>query len=273
MENKYNCRITMRISWIISALLLLASPSFAMIKKKPPPEPPKSPCYYETRWSGFTVGLNAGALINASNAAVRPSGDFLLPINLADNPQRTDIFAMHGAAFVTGVQVGGNYQMKVVVLGMETDFNYSTLSRTHHLHRTLKAPLDGSFNDRLSQLFNWFGTVRPRVGIAINPVLIYFTGGLAYGHIKSKTHVNFSSTGDQYAGSESKWRLGWTLGTGVEWGFTRHWSMKCEYLFVDLRKVRYSDPNEPPPSFPELAYKSRINTEGHILRIGFNYTL
>ncbi len=27
---------------------------------------------------------------------------------------------------------------------------------------------------------------------------------------------------------------GWTVGAGLEWGFTDHWSAKIEYLYVDL---------------------------------------
>ena len=260
---------------ILSALLLIASPSFAMVKREakksvPPPTPV---CCFDTRWSGFTIGLTAGGLVNASSGAIHPAGEFLSAANIADNPQRNDAFDMHGGAFICGAQIGGNYQMKSIVLGAETDFNYSTLSRSHSTTKTLTSPLSGTWTDNVSQLFNWFGTIRPRVGIAIRPVLIYATGGFAYGHISSHTNVSASANNDRYGGSSADWKIGWTLGGGLEWAFSQHWSMKGEYLFIDLQKQRYNAPNISPSAFQSFAYKTSLETEAHIIRLGFNFTL
>jgi outer membrane immunogenic protein len=271
----------MRSLWTFSTALLCAVSAFAMHKKKeepPPPDPCDMPQCVDLcdcgRWSGFTFGINAGGLINAAEGRVKPTGDFELPANVADNPQRTDDFNMGGGAFVTGAQVGYNHQFKVMVLGVETDFNYSTLSKRHHHTRTLVAPLLGDFNVRVSELFNWFGTFRGRFGYTFKyPVLIYGTGGLAYGHVKSKTHVDFTSALDQYEGSSSCWRIGWTLGGGVEWGFTRHWSLKTEYLYLQLRDVHYFDPNRPPPAFPTFFYHTKLEPASHVIRLGVNYTI
>ncbi len=260
----------MRCTLALAISLLLAGSSFAIMNKQ---EPPHDMCVFDQRWTGFTVGATAGTWINASDGAARPSGNFLLPANIANNPQRTNTFGFHGAGFIGGLQIGGNYQMKTVVLGAETDFNYSTMTRHHNVSKNLTSPLAGTFNVNVSEHFHWFGTLRPRLGFAMKPVLLYGTGGLAYGQMRSRTNVSFSLAGDHYSGSKSKWAFGWTLGAGLEWAFNSHWSTKLEYLFLSLKKMRYDDPNTPPPSFSSFAYKSSVKTKGNIVRIGFNYTI
>lgn len=265
----------MRYRTLFSCLLIFCTPVFGMIKKQKVSPPPAEACCEENRWTGFTVGVNAGGLVNVSEGKVKPIGDFKLPSNVNDNPQRSDSFDLHGGAFITGAQLGYNYQMKVLVLGFETDFNYSMLNQKHEKTKVLTGDLSGVFHDKMTQLFNWFGTARGRFGYAFNkaPVLIFGTGGFAYGNVHSKTSVNFSATGAQYKGSASDWKIGWTAGGGVEWGFTRHWSMKAEYLYLQLREHHYDDGNVPLPSLPTYRYRSELETNEHIIRLGFNYTI
>ena len=75
----------------------------------------------------------------------------------------------------------------------------------------------------------WFGTVRGRAGYAMNNVLFYGTGGLAYGGGR----VDF--------GPFNEWQthFGWTAGAGVEVGLTPNWSAKAEYLYVRLNDRGY----------------------------------
>ena len=64
---------------------------------------------------------------------------------------------------------------------------------------------------------------------------------------------------------------GWTIGVGTEWAFTNNWSVKAEYLYVDLGNSTWL-------SFPagraaNLAtnltetFQNRYN----IVRVGINY--
>ena len=75
----------------------------------------------------------------------------------------------------------------------------------------------------------WFGTVRGRAGYAMNNVLFYLAGGLAYGGGR----VEFAGL------SETQTHLGWTLGGGVEVGLTPNWSARAEYLYVRLDDRSY----------------------------------
>jgi len=85
----------------------------------------------------------------------------------------------------------------------------------------------------LTQQIDWFGTVRARGGILVSPtVLLYATGGLAYGAINTSEVIGilpgFSSTSTN---------VGWTVGAGIEGVISGNWTAKLEYLYVDLGAV------------------------------------
>jgi len=101
------------------------------------------------------------------------------------------------------------------------------------------------------QSTDWYGTVRGRLGWLATPNLLLFgTGGFAYGRVSDSANVAFSTSvsivspitgfafscaaGPCYLGSSSAIRTGWTAGGGLEWLLDQHWSAKIEYQFVDL---------------------------------------
>jgi len=83
------------------------------------------------------------------------------------------------------------------------------------------------------------GPARGRVGYLVFPdTLLYFTGGLAYGHLS----VNVSASGIPVIGSasvsDSETRTGWIIGGGLEWALDRSWRIRAEYLYMDLGTMR-----------------------------------
>ena len=78
----------------------------------------------------------------------------------------------------------------------------------------------------------WFGTLRGRAGIAYNNILFYGTLGLAYGGLKAESTL----TGV----TETKSSIGWAGGAGMEVKLTPAWSLKAEYLYVDIADRSYS---------------------------------
>lgn len=133
-----------------------------------------------------------------------------------------------------GIQAGYNFQFNQFVVGVETDIQLSGAEDTF-------APW--KFSNP------WFGTLRGRVGYAMNNVLFYGTGGLAYGGLK----------GESFWLSESHTHLGWTVGLGLELGITQNWSAKAEYLYVDLTDKAYTITG------------TNNGLESNILRFGVNY--
>ncbi len=143
-------------------------------------------------WSGAYAGLNVGyEWGKITNSAGAPRG-------------------LEG-----GLQAGYNWQSGQFVFGGETDLQVTGADDTF-------APW--KFSNP------WFGTLRARVGYAVNNILLYGTAGLAYGQVK----------GSLFGLDESKTHVGWAGGVGAEVGLTPNWSAKVEYLYMDLSNRAYS---------------------------------
>ena len=127
--------------------------------------------------------------------------------SVANNPTKP-------SGFVVGVQAGYNWQSGAFVFGVEGDIQATGAEETF-------APW--KFSNP------WFGTVRGRAGYALNNVLLFGTGGLAFGELRATT----------FGLSESHTNAGWTLGVGAELGFAPNWSAKVEYLYVDLANSNF----------------------------------
>ena len=123
-------------------------------------------------------------------------------------------FDLKGA--VAGGTLGYNLQTGAWVWGIEGDFDYSWIKGTDTT--TCGGPGCETQN-------NWLPTGRLRVGYAWDRLLPYITGGAAGGNIK---------LGGGGLGTESKTKIGWTAGAGLEYAFLGAWSAKLEYLYVDL---------------------------------------
>lgn len=108
-----------------------------------------------------------------------------------------------------GLQAGYNWQTGPWVFGVEGDIQATGADDTF-------APW--KFSNP------WFGTVRGRVGYALNNIMFFGTGGLAFGELRGET----------FGLSESHTNAGWTVGVGAEFGLAQNWSAKIEYLYVDL---------------------------------------
>ncbi|HEY6257073.1 MAG TPA: outer membrane protein [Xanthobacteraceae bacterium] len=267
------------LSGFALALLSVAPAIAADLKLKAPPKP-VVPAF---TWTGFYVGGNVGAAINNSSFELDPSGCFVLGAGcgvggLAANPFRTFAGSLRQSAFTGGGQVGYNQQFGSVVAGIETDLNYDGISQSITMTPALSGPLLGAFPVvGFSQKLDWFGTLRARLGFApADRWLVYATGGLAYGHVSSTTNVLFPRSccgGDNYVGSTSSTRAGWTAGGGVEWAFINNWSAKLEYIYVDLGSFNYLDPiiNAAALGFPtNVSYTTNETMREHVVRVGVN---
>ena len=104
-------------------------------------------------------------------------------------------------------------------------------------------------------------------------MLLYATGGLAYGNTSLNfTEANTSSCGFSpgcLSATDSGTRLGWTLGAGGEWMFAPKWSVKAEYLYVDLgsRSATLTSPFGGLGNF----YTGTTSFRANIARGGINY--
>ncbi len=233
-------------------------------------------------WTGFYVGLNLGGAWNDTQDDVFPTGCFITSVTCGlgptVNPLRSDSVHLNGSGFTGGAQAGYNWQAANWVYGIEGDINYSGISDGSSINRPVLPPLAGNFIHTESDKLNWFGTFRGRLGVTVTPsFLIYGTGGLAFGQVRSASTVAFTTTTDTYAGSIDDTRFGWTAGGGGEWMIAPQWSIKAEYLFVDLGRASYTQvctaPGicTSPPQVSAASYQTDLHVREHIARVGVNY--
>jgi outer membrane immunogenic protein len=181
---------TMRAMTLAAMVAASGAAVAADLPRGPTPYYAPAPSYYN--WSGLYAGLNLGyEWGHVSGTSVDPSG------------------------IAGGAQLGYNWQWNQFVLGAETDIQASAADDTF-------APW--KFSNP------WFGTLRGRVGYALNNILFYGTAGLAYGEL----------SGELNSLDENKTLAGWTVGAGMEVGFNPHWSAKVEYLYMDLGDRTYT---------------------------------
>ncbi len=89
----------------------------------------------------------------------------------------------------------------------------------------------------------WLGTTRARVGFVATPdnrLMIYATGGVAYGGGNSQFSVFDATTNSIFSGNPSSTRVGWTIGGGVEYAITNNITIKGEYLYADLGSSNFN---------------------------------
>ena len=114
------------------------------------------------------------------------------------------------------------------------------------LKKATALPLSTSVKaHRATILRRSFGGLEPcalRAGVLVVPtVLLYGTGGLAYGNVQV-TDTVFSSNFGTASFSSSDTRVGWTVGFGIEGLFFNapQWTWRVEYLYLDLGSVNGS---------------------------------
>ena len=152
---------------------------------------------------------------------------------------------------------------------------------------TSPEPLSGVAVTSDEAKIEWFGTVRGRVGYLFNDgLLLYGTGGLAYGQVNVSGNVNVSAASPvpnsfgptTSAFDHSKTAIGFATGAGLEGRLTYwlspNWTWKLEYLYVDLGLIdtstSFSAASTPIDRLTGSATTHTHFTD-HIVRVGLNY--
>ena len=281
----------MKISnWLLAAgafgSMVSAASAADLAYRKAPVMPLAVPGY---SWSGFYIGANAGAGFGSNNNS---TNSILLPANSVINSLGTDgvlTFPSNRsdkAFFVGGGQIGYNWQATPgagFVFGLEADIQYVDMQRsgagvttpanytfvpTTGLSRGLAfAPPPASVITNGTRDMEYLGTVRGRVGYAFDNLLLYGTGGFAYG-----------GGADDNVGGSNDIRYGYAVGGGLEYGFSQNWSMKVEGLYVSLDR-RNSGNAVGSGTFNNAANTVTLNSTGSefrnlefgLVRVGLNY--
>jgi outer membrane immunogenic protein len=191
-----------------------------------------------------------------------------------------------------GFQAGYNWQFDPRwVAGIEADINGADIKGSSTVSANSGGSPFATFS--ASQKVDWFGTLRARVGYLLtNDLLLYATGGLAYGRVKESAafglipgaSLNVTVNGVSFtcinpgsptcfAGSNSRTSAGWTAGGGAEYRFWQSWSVKLEYLYVNLGSDSFFIPavTPNPGTTPSVLNVHFDNAAFNLVRAGVNY--
>jgi outer membrane immunogenic protein len=231
-------------------------------------------------WTGFYIGLNAGGIFSSGSRSltlIDPNagvdGAFLnsaLPGGLGNGSD----------GFIGGGQAGYNWQTGAFVFGVVTDFDGTTLSKSRNLVGAgffdpfIGATDNLTLHSKIS--LDWLGTTRGRVGFVATPdnrLMIYGTGGVAYGGGSANVSFYDNATGAFWSGNPSSSRVGWTIGGGAEYALTNNWTIGAEYLYVDLGSSNFTTAGNPniAAAFPGVYAQGHINYNASIFRALVNY--
>jgi opacity protein-like surface antigen len=220
----------------------------------------------ETSWTGFYVGANAGGVWSNSDLTwTAHPADFPGHDAAIDAPGTGNI---RSAGFTSGGQLGFNYQIKSILLGLEADYGYTALSGTR---TALAIPAFGPA-EPIAESFDsdFLATFRARLGVVNGSWLVYATGGAAAARVNFNDSIVFPALGSINAASANVIAAGWTAGGGVEWAFCSNWSVKAEYLHVDLGKESdRSFSSAPPFVIPRIIHDHSLTED--LARVGLNY--
>lgn len=183
-------------------------------------------------WTGFYAGGTAGIGFGGFNGVEQ-------------------YFGTSPIGGLYGFTAGYNYQSGKLVVGAEADFSFG------HVGDSATPPMGGSSTGVARDFF----TARARVGYAIvDRALIYGTGGYAGADIRAMISSPYSNPA--LALDQSSIANGWTLGAGVEYAITPHFSLKGEYLFASMGNNTYF-------SGTPASINGGLNL--NVLRAGVNY--
>lgn len=168
-----------------------------------------------------------------------------------------------------GLQLGFNYRINWLVLGLEGDFSWSDIHNTDfHCY---------TFGDQLcSANIDWLADLTGRLGVVYGPALFYVKGGGVWVDDRFTNVATCAGSepitvdgvtadcGNAYYAEQS--RFGWLIGGGVEAYVARNWSVKIEYNYMDL-----GSRNVPFEADDGGTFTSEIHQRVQLVKLGINY--
>ncbi|WP_395663933.1 outer membrane protein [Aestuariivirga sp.] len=184
----------------------------------------------DTQSGGFYIGVTGGYGFGEADV----KGDLLRDHS---NPS-SQVVSEDGKGDLEGGMIGGlvgfDYALgNGLVIGAVGDLSWLNATGNADVEPSV-INLTGSDYDVDTSL-SWLGTLRGRVGFEMGDVLVYGTGGLAFGGVDA----DLSVSGSGEINSDSNTQVGWTVGGGVNYMATDNVMLGVEYLYVDLGEGSY----------------------------------
>ena len=256
-------RLEYNLKKILLGVVLLGATSAAALaadlpSRRAPPVyyPPVAPIPVFT-WTGLYGGINAGYAFNSHTS-----------FNSAGVAAGTPTFLRSSSnGFTGGGQIGYNMQIGNaplfgglglgaagggLVLGVEADAAYTDLRQNQGFGAA-------GFNART----DFVGTARGRVGYAFGNLLVFGTGGFAYGGVNDALGAAHSDT----------IRTGYAYGGGLEYAIPTTTFVNVFHSSAVTLKAEYLHYNLGSGSLNGGVGVTSVKTQGDLVRAGINYKL
>jgi outer membrane immunogenic protein len=251
-------------------------------------------------WTGFYAGTLTGYSFS-DDRSIRTTGNnnglggvTNTQLNVAQGRRPGSLKPDRDGFTGFGGHVGYDYQFNPgnsFVVGVAADATYMDIDARKGY--ASPAQLANGFTPEVSgyrQQLEWMGTVRGRVGYTFDRLLVYGTGGFAYGKVDNGANFFRNTDGAlAYTGRASETATGYAYGGGVEYALPADSlfakfnllsylnlvkmdaiSVKAEYLHYDLGTQNVVL-NSTITGGPSGSYTARFKTEGDLVRGGFTY--
>jgi outer membrane immunogenic protein len=235
-------------------------------------------------WAGGYAGIYTGGAFASGQVLTRvnPSlNTYFVPSSIDSiKSNGTSRFSPSKATggIVVGYNIpGGTLWNMDTVAGIEADAGALTLTGRNSKTVTYPCCAPDSYHMEQSIATNGLYTLRGRWGVTTDQWFVYATGGLAA--TRMRVHGELSDSfglEDVTKQLRSNFKLGWTAGTGVEWRYDAHWSIRGEYMFVDFGKLTQAGLdqfNDLPFGFEIAQVNHTGSMSANVVRVGINYRL
>ncbi len=244
----------------------LALSGSAALAAEPLPLPPPPIFTWTGPYVGGQIGYGWG-----------PSAFDLLGFNPANNALFVITSGHSPSGVVGGAHVGYLYQINQFVVGVEGSVDGTSLSANAQFF----VPSFAVGNDVLTAhvTSDVQGSIRGKLGFAWDRVLIYGTGGVAFGAFSGNLFLNGQTPaffpfaiGNRFF---SNTRTGWTAGGGIQVAVLDNWWVFAEYRYSDFGSFNNTLSNFFAPGGNLLANAFVNNNNPHLqenqVQVGFSY--
>lgn len=251
-------------------------------------------------WTGPYVGVSLGAMQANGDVALEYPDGVSAPDTLYFDAGNVPHFstaplAVGAIAFpsiaqlLSGkgggtVNVGYDQQVGTLVYGAEVDAAFFTGGQSSWSTGTVFDAVNNrthslSVTSRIDQFYSF----RPRMGVAIDRLMLFGTAGLSLGRVDLESAASFSYTDLGYAGGTgnadwsgrmSNWQLGFIAGIGAEYALTDNVSFKVEGLYYNLGSAKVTAQGSGTYNSTPLTvapYEASIDLSGAIVKGGINF--
>ena len=184
------------------------------------------------------------------NRCVYRHPGLIIGVRAAAPAPQTGAASASASSWVVRGETGYNWQQGAWVYGLAADIAAMHLNSGANTTLLGVVAVPASVNADI----DWYGTVRGRLGWSSGPLLLYGTGGLAYGRLALNSSLMTAFTPLSLNAQTSSVRAGWVLGAGVEYLWSPNVVLSLDYQYVDLGTISVASSSPGPgPSFSTLS--------------------